>query len=266
MKVFVEINGKIFTSEEEKIISKEYSKFLENNKKLNYTESEIDNRGDILDDNNSELITSICKNKTSNQILTKKSNEITRDSTTLGRKTKSFTGTVKHGADSEDNQRDRKIQSVVAYLREISNDECKKFNVDAFEEPNIKSQYGSSFVQNISFLNTKFYKILCFQKNFKNDNINHRNKSLKNRNIIIQMLSKENNEFFIYLMKSKLSDYEEIGERIKTSLFLKENDEKLIDFKDKVKSLITELKSKLNKARNKENKKIDYITIEELED
>lgn len=265
MKVFEKEYGKIFISDEEKKISEEYSKFLENIKKLNYTE--IDNRGDILDDNNSELITLICKNKTSKQILIQKQNEITKDSTTfLGRKTKDCTGTGKHGAEAKDNQRDRKIQSSVAYLRQIASDECTKCNVDIFEEPNIKSQFGSNFVQNLSFLNTKFYKILCFQKDFKDDFANHRNKRLKNRNIIMQMLGKENNEFFVYLMKAKLSDYEEIGEKIKEHLSLKENDEKLNDFKNKVKSLITEIKSNLNKARNKENKKIDYITIDNLED
>jgi len=265
MKVFEKEYGKIFISDEEKKISEEYSSFLENIKKLNYTE--IDNRGDILDDNNSELITLICKNKTSKQILIQKQNEITKDSTTfLGRKTKDCTGTGKHGADAKDNQRDRKIQSAVAYLRELASNECTKYNVDIFEEPNIKSQFGSNFVQNMSFLNTKLYKILCFQKEFKDDFVNHRNKRLKNRNIIMQMLGKENNEFFVYLMKAKLSDYEEIGEKIKEHLSLKENDEKLNDFKNKVKSLITEIKSNLNKARNKENKKIDYITIDNLED
>ena len=268
MKVFEESHGSIFISTEEKKISEKYSRFLEEyTKKLSNTEDEIDNEDDILDDNNSELLTSICKNKTHEKILVKKQNEITKDSSTfLGRKTKNLTGTGTHGAEAKDNQRDRKIQSSVAYLREIANDECTKSNVGTFDEPNIKDQFGSSFVQNKSFLNTRLYKILCFQKEFKNDNTNHRNKCLKNKNIIMQMLGKEKNEFFVFLMKAKLLEYEEICEKIKTYLSLDENDEKLIDFKYKVKSLTNEIESKLKDARKKENKNIDYITIEELED
>ena len=64
MKVFEEINGNIFTSEEEKKISKEYSRFLEKyNKKLSNTETEVDNEGDILEFDNSDFLSSICKNK-----------------------------------------------------------------------------------------------------------------------------------------------------------------------------------------------------------
>ena len=268
MKVFEESHGNIFISAEEKKISEKYSKFLEDyNKILSYFEAEIDNEGDILDDNNSELLNSICKNKTDEKLLVKKQNEITKDSSTfLGPKTKNLTGTGTHGAEAKDNQRDRKIQSSVAYLREIASGECIKCNVGTFDEPNIKDQFGSSFVQNMSFLKTRLYKILCFQKEFKNDNTNHRNKCLKNKNIIMQMLGKEKNELFVFLMKTKLLDYEEIGEKIKTYLSLDENDEKLIEFKYKVKSLTNELESKLKDARKKENKNIDYITIEELED
>ena len=92
MKVFEEIHGKIFTSKEEKKISKEYSRFLEKyNKKLSATESEVDNEGDILEFNDSEFLISICKNKTHEKILMQKQNEITKDSTTLlGRKKKKF--------------------------------------------------------------------------------------------------------------------------------------------------------------------------------
>ena len=269
MKVFEEIHGNIFTSEEEKKISKEYSRFLEKyNKKLSNTETEVDNEGDILEFDNSDFLSSICKNKINEKNFLQKQNEITKDSTTLlGRKTKNLTGTGTHGADAKDNQRDRKVQHSVAYLRELANNECTKYNVGTFDEPNIKDQFGSSFVQNKSFLDTKLYKILCFQKDFKNDTITkHRNKCLKNRNIIIQMLKKEDKKFFVSLMKVKLSDYEEIGEIIKKHLSLDENDAKLKAFKDNVKSLINEIESNLKKARKKDNKNIDYITIEELED
>jgi hypothetical protein len=269
MKVFEEMHGRIFTSEEEKKISEEYSRFLDKyNKKLSKTEVEIDNKGDILDDNNSEFLISICKNKTHEKKLLNKQNEITKDSSTfLGRKTKNLTGTGTHGADAKDNQRDRKIQYSVAYLRELASGECTKCNFGTFDEPNIKDQFGSNFVQNMSFLNTKLYKILCFQKDFKNDNItNHRNKCLKNKKIIMEMLGKENKEFFVFLMKAKLLDYEEIGEKIKTYLSLDENNEKLNEFKNKIKSLTEEIESKLKESRKKENKTIDYITIEELED
>ena len=153
------------------------------------------------------------------------------------------------------------------FLRELASNECSKYNVLTFDEPNIKDQFGSNFVQNMSFLKTKLYKILCFQKDFKNDIITkHRDKCHKNKNIIMQMLRKENNEFFISLMKAKLSDYEEIGEIIKKKLSLDEDDKKLKDFKDNIKSLINEIENNLKKARKKENKNIDYITIEELED
>lgn len=269
MKVFEEIHGKIFTSKEEKKISKEYSRFLEKyNKKLRATESEVDNEGDILEFNDSEFLISICKNKTHEKILMQKQNEITKDSTTLlGRKTKNLTGTGTHGAEAKDNQRDRKVQYSVAYLRELASNECKKCNVGTFDEPNIKDQFGSNFVQNKSFLSTKLYKILCFQKDFKNDIITkHRDKCLKNRNIIVQMLRKEDNEFFVSLMKAKLSDYEEIGEIIKKKFSLDEDDKKLKDFKDNIKSLNDEIESNLKKARKKDYKIIDYITIEELED
>lgn len=116
----------------------------------------------------------------------------------------------------------------------------------------------------MSFLNTKFYKIICYQKDFKNDNIIHRNKDLKNKNIIMKMLEKEKNELFVSLMKAKLYNYEEIAELIKKHLPLDENDEKLNAFKDAVKSLINELES--NKSRKNVFKPVDYITIEELED
>ena len=145
--------------------------------------------------------------------------------------------------------------------------ESIKCNVGKFDDPNIKNQFGSSFVQNMSFLNTKFYKIICYQKDFKNhenDNIIHRNKGLKNKNIIMKMLEKEKNELFVSLMKAKLYNYEEIAELIKKHLPLDENDKKLNAFKDAVKSLINELES--NKSRTNVFKPVDYITIEELED
>ena len=122
----------------------------------------------------------------------------------------------------------------------------------------------------MSFLITKFYKIICFQKKFKNDennNIIHRDKGLKNKNIIMQMLEKENNELFVYLMKAKLFYYEQILEEIKKHLSLDENDEeKLNAFKDNVKSLIKEIEREMKNARKKDFKQVDYITIEELED
>ncbi len=122
----------------------------------------------------------------------------------------------------------------------------------------------------MSFLITKFYKIICFQKKFKNDennNIIHRDKGLKNKNIIMQMLEKEKNELFVYLMKAKLFYYEQILEEIKKHLSLDENDEeKLNAFKDNVKSLIKEIEREMKNARKKDFKQVDYITIEELED
>ena len=269
MKVFEEIHGNIFTSEEEKKISKEYSRFLEKyNKKLSNTETEVDNEGDILEFDNSDFLTSISKNKINEKNFLQKQNEITKDSTTLlGRKTKNLTGTGTHGADAKDNQRDRKVQHSVAYLRELANNECTKCNVGTFDEPNIKDQFGSSFVQNKFMLSTKLYKIICFQKEFKNDtNVIHKDKGLINKNIIMQMLEKENNEFFIYLMKANLSDYEEIGEKIKTHLSLDENDEKLNAFKDTLKSLINQIEEKMVSIKKNEFKPVNYITIEELED
>lgn len=269
MKVFDEIYGDIFISQEKEIISKEFSRFLENNKKSSNTEAEVDNGGDILPDNYSNALSSNRNNKASEKILIKEQNEKTKDTTTkaLGRKTKGSTEKGKHGSNSDDNQRDKRIRSLVAYLREIASIECTKYNVGIFEEPNIKKQYGSSFLQNMSFINTKLYKILCFQEDFKDDNISHRNKSLKNKTIIMQMLGKEKNDLFVFLMKAKLSEYEEIGENIKKHLSLDENDEKkLIDFKDKVKSLIIDLESKMKDSRARESKKINYITIKELED
>ena len=80
------------------------------------------------------------------------------------------------------------------------------------------------------------------------------------------MLRKEDKKFFVSLMKVKLSDYEEIGEIIKKHLSLDDNDAKLKAFKDNVKSLINEIESNLKKARKTDNKNIDYITIEDLED
>ena len=224
---------------------------------------------DILPDSYSNALSSNRNNKTSEKILIKEQNEKTKDTTTktLGRKTKGSTEKGKHDSNSDDNQRDKRIRSLVAYLREIASIECTKCNVGIFEEPNIKKQYGSSFLQNMSFINTKLYKILCFQEDFKDDNISHRNKSLKNKTIIMQMLGKEKNDLFVFLMKAKLSEYEEIGENIKKHLSLDENDEKkLIDFKDNVKSLIIDLESKMKDSRARESKKINYITIKELED
>ena len=80
------------------------------------------------------------------------------------------------------------------------------------------------------------------------------------------MLKKDDNEFFVSLMKANLSDYEEIGEIIKKKFSLDEDDKKLKDFKDNIKSLNDEIESNLKKARKKDYKNIDYITIEELED
>lgn len=266
MKVFRELYGNIFILEEEKLLSNEYLKYLENSTQTSKTEAEIDNKGDILGYSDWQFITSLCKNKISRQKLIIKQYEKTKDTSTfLGRKIKELTGTGDHGGDAEDNQRDRKAEFSVRYLREIASDECKKFNVDIFEEPNIKNQYGSSFVQNMSFLKTKLYKILCFQNDFKDDSSKHRNKSAKNRNIIMKMLEKEKNEFFISLMKATLYDYEKIGGIIRNHLSLDEKDEKLIEFKDKAASLINEIESKLKKARKKENKIINYITIEQLD-
>lgn len=72
MKVFEEIHGNIFTSEEEKKISKEYSRFLEKyNKKLSNTETEVDNEGDILEFDNSDFLSSICKKKLMKKIFYK---------------------------------------------------------------------------------------------------------------------------------------------------------------------------------------------------
>ena len=268
MKAFEEIFGSIFTSEEENNFSKEYSRYLEEQIKIiSKTETENDNGGDILGENYSNIANSICENKTSKNMLIQNQEEKTKETSTfIGRKTKDLSGTGTHGSEAEDNQRDKKIRYSVTYLREIASDECTKCNVETFEEPNIKKQYGSSFVQNMSFLDTKFYKILCFQNEFKDDGKIHKDKSLINKNIIMKMLEKEKNELFVYLMKAKLSDYEEIGEKIKTHLSLDEKDEKLNAFKNSVRTLISGIKIKMKDVRKKEIKKVNYITIKELED
>ena len=228
------------------------------------TETENDNGGDILGENYSNIVNSICENKTSKNILIQNQDEKTKEtSTIIGRKTKDLSGRGNHGSEAEDNQRDKKIRHSVTYLRKLASDECTKCNVETFEMPTIKSQYGSSFVQNMSFLDPKFYKILCFQNEFKDDGKIHKDKSLINKNIIMKMLEKEKNELFVYLMKAKLSDYEEIGEKIKTNLSL---DEKLNAFKDSIRTLISEIKIKIKDVRKKEIKKVNYITIKELED
>jgi hypothetical protein len=70
MKVFEEIYGSIFTSEEEKNFSKEYSRFLEDQIRIiSNTETENDNGGDILGDNFSNIANSISENKTSKNIF-----------------------------------------------------------------------------------------------------------------------------------------------------------------------------------------------------
>ena len=227
MKVFEEINGNIFTSEEEKAV-KEYGRFLEKkNTILSNTDAEIDNEEDILDDKTYKIVNSNCKSKTFEKVSITNQNERTKDTTKkLGRKTKDLTGTGIHGGEADDNQRDAKAQFSVKYLRELANEECKNCNIRTFEEPNIKQQYGSTFRQNISFLKTKLYKILCFQRNF-NDGKIHTDKGSINRNIIMKMLGKEKNEFFVSLMKVKLMDYKEIEQLIKKNhLFLIENDKK----------------------------------------
>ena len=116
MKVFDEIYGDIFISQEKEIISKEFSRFLENNKKSSNTEAEVDNGGDILPDNYSNALSSNRNNKASEKILIKEQNEKTKDTTTktLGRKTKGSTEKGKHGSNSDDNQRDKRIRSLVA--------------------------------------------------------------------------------------------------------------------------------------------------------
>ena len=269
MKVFEEINGSIFTSEEEKAV-KEYGRFLEKkNTILSNTDAEIDNEEDILDDKTYKIVNSNCKSKTFEKVSITNQNERTKDtSKKLGRKTKNLTGTGIHGGEADDNQRDAKAQFSVKYLRELANEECKNCNIRTFEEPNIKQQYGSSFHQNISFLNTKLYKILCFQRNF-NDGKIHTDKGSINRNIIMKMLGKEKNEFFVSLMKVKLMDYTKIEQLIRNHFLIDENEEKkLITFISKIKSLIDDLNTKKKKARKDKTKikKIDYITIEELED
>ena len=274
MKVFEEIYGNIFTSEEEKIISKEYSRFLEEQKRIisnteteNDNDNDNDNGGDILGGNFSNIANSICENKTSKNMLIQNQEEKTKETSTfIGRKTKDLSGTGTHGSEAKDNQRDKKIRSSVSYLREIASNECTKCNVETFEMPTIKKQYGSSFVQNMSFFDTKFYKILCFQNEFKDDGKIHKDKSLINKNIIMKMLEKEKNELFIYLMKAKLSDYEEIGEKIKKYLSLDEKDAKLNAFKYNIEALINEIKTKMIDVRKKEIKTVNYITIKELED
>ena len=276
MYVFEELHGSIFIDEEKRQIDEAYTKYLEEkNKALNNakteTETEAENGGDVLGDNFSYTMNSISKNKKSIKLSVQNLDEKTKDTSTLiGRKTKELTGTGKHGSDEKDNQRDKKTRNIVSYVKEIANKECIKCNVGKFDDPNIKKQYGSSFAQNMSFFNTKFYKIICFQKEFKddeNDNIIHRDKGLKNKNIIMQMLKKEKNELFVYLMKANLSNYEEIGEEIKKHLPLDENDEeKLNVFKDNAKSLIEEIKSEMKKSRKNGFKPVDYITIKELED
>lgn len=275
--IFDEIHGKIFTDEEEKQIQiqghEEYLRFLEDqNRGLKNAETENENDngngGDVLGDNYSYVVNSISQNKKPKKVSIENQDEKTKASSTLlGRKTGNLSGTGNHGANAKDNQRDKKVRSLVAYVKDIANGESIKCNVGKFDDPNIKNQFGSSFVQNMSFLNTKFYKIICYQKDFKNhenDNIIHRNKGLKNKNIIMKMLEKEKNELFVSLMKAKLYNYEEIAELIKKHLPLDENDEKLNAFKDAVKSLINELES--NKSRTNVFKPVDYITIEELED
>lgn len=275
--IFDEIHGKIFTDEEEKQIQiqghEEYLRFLEDqNRGLKNAETENENDngngGDVLGDNYSYVVNSISQNKKPKKVSIENQDEKTKASSTLlGRKTGNLSGTGNHGANAKDNQRDKKVRSLVAYVKDIANKESIKCNVGKFDDPNIKDQFGSSFVQNMSFLNTKFYKIICYQKDFKNhenDNIIHRNKGLKNKNIIMKMLEKEKNELFVSLMKAKLYNYEEIAELIKKHLPLDENDEKLNAFKDAVKSLINELES--NKSRTNVFKPVDYITIEELED
>jgi len=275
MYVFEELHGSIFIDEEKREIDEAYAKYLEEKKKNakaeTETEAENENGGDVLGDNFSNTVNSISKNKKSIKLSVQNLDEKTKDTSTLiGRKTKELTGTGKHGSDGKDNQRDKKTRNIVSYVKGIANAESIKCNVGKFDDPNIKKQFGSSFAQNMSFLNTKFYKIICFQKDFKvdeNDNIIHRDKGLKNKNIIIQMLKKEKNELFVYLMKVNLSNYEEIGEEIKKHLPLDENDEeKLNFFKDNAKSLIEEIKSEMKKARKNEFKPVDYITIKDLED
>ena len=275
--IFDEMHGKIFTDEEEKQIQiqghEEYLRFLEDqNRGLKNAETENENDngngGDVLGDNYSYVVNSISQNKKPKKVSIENQDEKTKaTSTLLGRKTGNLSGTGNHGANAKDNQRDKKVRSLVAYVKDIANGESIKCNVGKFDDPNIKDQFGSSFVQNMSFLNTKFYKIICYQKDFKNhenDNIIHRNKGLKNKNIIMKMLEKEKNELFVSLMKAKLYNYEEIAELIKKHLPLDENDKKLNAFKDAVKSLINELES--NKSRTNVFKPVDYITIEELED
>ena len=278
MYVFREIYGEIFTEKEERQIAEDYKKFLEMQNKVlsnaqTETETEIKNYngGDALGDNFANTVMSINQNKKLTKISVQNLDEKTKDTSTLiGRKTKEYSGTGKHGSDGKDNKRDKKARKIVSYVKDIANEESIKCKVGKFDNPNIKMQYGSSFAQNMSFLKTKFYKILCFRNNFKddkNDNIIHRDKCLKNKNIIMQMLEKENNELFVYLMKANLSDYELIGEEIKKHLTLNEEDEKkLTVFKDNAKSLIEEIKSEMKKIRKNEFKPVDYITIEELED
>ena len=275
--IFDEIYGKIFTDEEEKQIQikghEDYLRFIEDqNRGLSNDKTENENEngngGDVLGDNYSYVVNSISQNKKPKKVSIENQDEKTKaTSTLLGCKTNDSSRKVKHDANAKDNQRDKKVRGIVAYIKEIVNAESIKCNVGKFDDPNIKNQFGSSFVQNMSFLNTKFYKIICYQKGFKNDendNIIHRNKGLKNKNIIMKMLEKEKNELFVSLMKAKLYNYEEIAELIKKHLPLDENDEKLNAFKDAVKSLINELES--NKSRTNVFKPVDYITIKELED
>ena len=64
-------------------------------------------------------------------------------------------------------------------------------------------------------------------------------------------------------------DYTKIEQLIRNHLLIDENEEKkLITFISKIKSLIDDLNEKLKDARKDKTKikKIDYITIEELED
>ena len=269
MKVFEEIHGKIFVSEEEKDME-EYARFLgKNNIALSNTEAVVDKEEDILDNNTYKVVNSNCKSKTFEKILFANQNEKTKDtSKKLGRKIKELTGTGIHGKEKDDDQRDSKIRFSVKYLIELASGECKKCKVGIFKKPNIKQQYGSSFIQNISFLNTRLYKILCFQRYF-NDGQKHRDTGLKNKKIIMKMLGKKNNKFFISLMKLSLIDYEKIEEIIRMNLILKENDEKkLITFIEIIKSLINDINHKFDDRRKDQTeiKKIDYITIEELDD
>ena len=227
------------------------------------------------------------KNIFKNKSLVNLANKTKKSS--LGRRTKESTEIGGHTAKAKDNLIDKCWRDFFKKFIDLCNYYSKPYGY-ILKKTNFKNQFGSSIIQNKFFINIKMYKYLTYDPPIDPSLKFHREFGYHNLKVIKEMLKKKN-KFFNALMKLNIEtvynkyikndknfiingidyflfEFQTIDDVIKEKV--KEKDEEDINaYKKRAINLINyimgEGKNIMRKKEDKEEEKINYLSIKELD-